>query len=109
MPYKKAVLEKDVEEERRLFYVAITRAKIKTFVLYDNKIPSVFVKEFLYPESVNDNYNDTPRNSNKIWTRGQDTLLYKLFNEGKSIKQIASIMGRSQTAIVYRLKHLGLK
>lgn len=96
-------------EERRLFYVAITRAKIKTFVLYDNKIPSIFVKEFLYPESVNDNYNDTPRNSNKIWTRGQDTLLYKLFSEDKSIKQIASIMGRSQTAIVYRLKHLGLK
>jgi DNA helicase-2/ATP-dependent DNA helicase PcrA len=26
MPYKKAVLEKDVEEERRLFYVGMTRA-----------------------------------------------------------------------------------
>lgn len=28
MPYKKAVLEKDIEEERRLFYVGMTRAKI---------------------------------------------------------------------------------
>lgn len=29
MPYKKAVLEADVEEERRMFYVGITRAKEK--------------------------------------------------------------------------------
>ena len=29
MPYKKAVLEKDIEEERRLFYVGMTRAKKK--------------------------------------------------------------------------------
>ncbi len=29
MPYKKAVLEPDVEEERRLFYVGMTRAKKK--------------------------------------------------------------------------------
>ena len=27
MPYKKAVLKQDVEEERRLFYVGMTRAK----------------------------------------------------------------------------------
>lgn len=29
-------------EERRLFYVAITRAKIKTWVLYDTRFPSSF-------------------------------------------------------------------
>ncbi len=33
MPYKKAILEKDIEEERRLFYVGMTRAKEKTFDL----------------------------------------------------------------------------
>ena len=27
MPYKKAVLDRDMEEERRLFYVGMTRAK----------------------------------------------------------------------------------
>ena len=27
MPYKKAVLEPEVEEERRMFYVGMTRAK----------------------------------------------------------------------------------
>ena len=29
VPYKKAILEKDIEEERRLFYVGMTRAKEK--------------------------------------------------------------------------------
>ena len=33
-------------EERRLFYVAITRAKIKTIILYNRNFPSVFVEEF---------------------------------------------------------------
>ena len=39
-------------EERRLFYVAITRAKVKTWVLYDARFPSVFVDEFLHPEKM---------------------------------------------------------
>lgn len=33
-------------EERRLFYVAITRTKNRTFVLTDNNVPSPFLKEF---------------------------------------------------------------
>lgn len=41
-------------EERRLFYVAITRAKVHTWVLYDRRFPSVFVDEFLHPERVNE-------------------------------------------------------
>lgn len=32
-------------EERRLFYVAITRCKIQTFILYDKYYPSIFIKE----------------------------------------------------------------
>ncbi len=31
-PHKKAVLEEDIEEERRLFYVAMTRAKERLFI-----------------------------------------------------------------------------
>ena len=34
-------------EERRVFYVGITRAKIQTWVLYDMYNPSPFVKEFI--------------------------------------------------------------
>lgn len=39
-------------EERRLFYVAITRTRNRTFVLTDNKNPSVFFKEFSESSSV---------------------------------------------------------
>lgn len=34
-------------EERRVFYVGITRAKKHTWVLYDRRTPSPFVKEFV--------------------------------------------------------------
>lgn len=40
-------------EERRLFYVALTRAKDKTFVLYDIEHPSCFVEELQYVERGN--------------------------------------------------------
>ena len=93
-------------EERRLFYVAITRAKMKTLVLYDKRFPSVFVDEFLHPERVSEeNYVKHP-NANKRWTRGADQFLLKLHDEGKSVKYIAAKMGRSQTSIVMRLNKL---
>ncbi len=40
------------EEERRLFYVAITRTKNRTFILAENKNPSVFLNEFKPSDSV---------------------------------------------------------
>lgn len=39
-------------EERRLFYVAITRTRNRTFVLTDNAKPSLFFKEFAESQSV---------------------------------------------------------
>jgi len=39
-------------EERRVFYVGITRAKVHTWVLYDKGNPSPFIKEFI---KINDN------------------------------------------------------
>ena len=50
-PYKKAVLDTDLEEERRMFYVAMTRAKKELTVCYAKKqgshelAPSRFLKE----------------------------------------------------------------
>ncbi len=93
-------------EERRLFYVAITRAKVKTMVLYSKRCPSVFVNEFLHPESItNESYLKHP-NANKKWTKGEEKFLMTLYREGKSIKQIAEKMGRSQTSIVMRLNKI---
>lgn len=93
-------------EERRLFYVAITRAKIKTLILYDKRFPSVFVDEFLHPENVSEESYVKHPNANKRWTRGADQFLLKLHSEGKNIKYIAAKMGRSQTSIVMRLNKL---
>lgn len=93
-------------EERRLFYVSITRAKIKTFVLYDKRFPSVFVDEFLHPEKITQESYAKHPNANKKWTKRADLFLLKLHSEGKSIKYIAAKMGRSQTSIVMRLGKL---
>lgn len=95
-------------EERRLFYVAITRAKMKTFVLYDKRFPSVFVDEFLHPEKVTEESYVKHPNANKRWTRGEDQFLLNLHSEGKTVKYIATKMGRSQTSIVMRLNKLSM-
>ena len=53
-PYKKAVTDEEIEEERRLFYVAMTRAKRKLIISYvkekngKDMIPSRFVSELLF-------------------------------------------------------------
>lgn len=93
-------------EERRLFYVSITRAKIRTFVLYDKRFPSVFVDEFLHPEKITQESYAKHPNANKKWTKRADLFLLKLHSDGKSIKYIATKMGRSQTSIVMRLGKL---
>lgn len=93
-------------EERRLFYVAITRAKVKTLVLYDKRFPSVFVDEFLHPEKVSEEDYLKHPNANKRWTICADQFLLKLYSEGKSVRYIAAKMGRSQTSIVMRLNKL---
>ena len=93
-------------EERRLFYVAITRAKVKTYILYDRRFPSVFVDEFFHPEKITEESYAKHPNANKKWTRSADNFLLTLYHEGKSIKYIAEKMGRSQTSIVMRLGKL---
>ena len=93
-------------EDRRLFYVAITRAKVKTYILYDRRFPSVFVDEFLHPEKITEESYAKHPNANKKWTRSADNFLLTLYHEGKSIKYIAEKMGRSQTSIVMRLGKL---
>ena len=51
MPYKKAVLWAEQEEERRMFYVGMTRAKEHLHLYYSRKVrgremePSRFLKE----------------------------------------------------------------
>lgn len=70
-------------EERRLFYVAITRAKVKTYILYDRRFPSVFVDEFLHPEKITEESYAKHPNANKKWTRSADNFLLTLIMKGK--------------------------
>lgn len=68
-PHRKAVLDADIEEERRLFYVAVTRAK-----------------EFLHIYSVNDRYNkemDTSRFVGELLT-DKDSLTPETIIEHKT-------------------------
>lgn len=51
VPHKKAITEEELEEERRMFYVAMTRAKESLFIFYvheneaGNLLPSRFLNE----------------------------------------------------------------
>lgn len=55
IPHKKAVTDSELEEERRMFYVAMTRAKEYLFIFYlqekeaGNLLPSRFLDEIMTP------------------------------------------------------------
>lgn len=55
IPHKKAVTDNELEEERRMFYVAMTRAKEHLFIFYiqekeaGNLLPSRFLDEIMTP------------------------------------------------------------
>lgn len=57
-PHHKAVLDADLEEERRMFYVAMTRAKDRLHVYYAKERygkpqeRSRFIDEYLYPDGA---------------------------------------------------------
>ncbi len=95
-------------EERRLFYVAMTRAKVRTIVMYDKSKPSVFVLECISPERLADKPIEPHPNAGNRWTRADDRKLYKLYCGGMGFREISQEMGRSQTAIIMRLEKLGL-
>lgn len=55
IPHKKAITDNELEEERRMFYVAMTRAKEHLFIFYiqekeaGNLLPSRFLDEIMTP------------------------------------------------------------
>lgn len=72
-------------EERRLFYVAITRTKNRTYILVDNKNPSPFFKEF--SESTSVFFKSTGKRTSEKQTKCplcQTGDLLKVEHEGKT-------------------------
>ena len=70
-------------EERRLFYVAITRTKNRTFILTDKNRPSLFFKEFSESQAVC--YSSITQNSESSarCPRCQTGTLLKVEHDGK--------------------------
>lgn len=60
-PHEKAVMEEDLEEERRLFYVAMTRAKNNLLIcctkekFHKAQQPSMFIREFIGNKKAGNN------------------------------------------------------
>lgn len=58
VPHKKAVTDAELEEERRMLFVAMTRAKEKLFLFSvkekeaGNNLPSRFIQEFIHPDEA---------------------------------------------------------
>lgn len=157
---KKTNYELLMEEERRLFYVALTRAKEELFLITEQGNESTFIEEipgefvdrdnFLIlniqktkttkcnkcQNQIQENFNFCPicgvkvnekEETRKIfnsqilkeikeehpmayehWDEKQEEQLIKLFNEQKSISDIAKIMQRKPGGIRARLKKLKL-
>ncbi len=85
MPYKKAVLPEEIEEERRMFYVGVTRAKDRLYLLTVKKRngkaqePSRFLKElqedFSYISSNSSSSNNSSKRSSTISYSSSSSIL----------------------------------
>lgn len=67
-PYKKAVLDADMEEERRMFYVAMTRAKRELVICWSKKQNSHEARLSRFVEEMEDG----------AGTRQKESVLRKL-------------------------------
>jgi len=101
-PARRSVDEGNLEEERRLAYVAITRAKSQLFVSYpkgmnmitkENRIPSAFLFEArLLSERSNPLFEQTPSFVHKEPVRRESSLSYRqsktevAFKEGEKVQ-----------------------
>lgn len=56
---------------------------------------------------VKTNKNDLPENAGKPWTEFDDYTLCKMYDEGKSVKELSEYFKRTSGAITSRLKLLG--
>ena len=97
MPHKKAVMEADVEEERRMFYVAMTRARNKLHIYFAKERyhkpadMSRFVGELLVDRSL---FRTGARGASTgsmgkvLFTKVTQTAVTILFTESKEIKTL---------------------
>lgn len=98
----------DLEEERRLFYVACTRAKNKLAISYIGGKQSIFVEEIQYKQHLNLS-NAIRNNNNFAKLMNQMSQLILESNANQDIKLIAkNLLGKYLNQdLIDNLKHYG--
>jgi len=128
------LLNVDSIEDKKLLYVGMTRASEKLFIhtflpeggTIFNELLSCY-NEMILPireeivtfENVNistdqdkkvysiENIREKHPNAYKQWDRKEEFKLIELYDSGKSLEEIANILGRKESGIRSRLKKLG--
>lgn len=105
LPHKKAETKEEIEEERRLFYVGMTRAKNNLYIS-SNSEKSIFIKEILEPdEEIEDIPINKPIKPKEVDVIPIGTKVrHKKFGNGKIIGYEAN-----NRFIVIKFKKLGEK
>jgi ATP-dependent exoDNAse (exonuclease V) beta subunit len=104
-------------EEINLLYVAVTRAKSSLHVP-ENIFPELetssrTVKLIRTVKAAEKKYNlqlakEKSKSGYAPWTKEDDKMLMEMFNDGKTMKQLAKIFDRTTGGIIARIKKLNL-
>ncbi|WP_289055496.1 UvrD-helicase domain-containing protein [Carboxylicivirga marina] len=110
----KEVNPESLAEEINLLYVAATRTKSKLHIPIHLLPTSYQIKDY---QTVSTNLNlsfkpktskQKPKRSNQLWSKMEEAELKQLFIQGKTVKEIAMLLGRSQSAVIKRVEKLDL-
>ncbi len=110
-----------LEQERRTFYVAITRASERVVLERPPATPSLFHRELLggvrsqrgpatptdVARTIRRPKGDAPAHGGLAWTIEQDSELLSTWEAGSGLAALAATFGRSEGSIVSRLVRVG--
>ena len=103
-----------ISEEINLLYVAATRVKSKLHIPISLLPASYHIND---RQTVTNELNlkvrlkpikQKPARSNQYWSHSEEAELKQLYIQGKTVKEIALLLGRSQSAIIKRVDKLDL-
>lgn len=116
-----------LEQERRIFYVGLTRARERVYVQAMPRAPSRFLDELRPPSAappirrrpappavveveaeVTASPPPTRRARGKTWSAAEKQALAAAWERGDDLERLASQLGRSVGAIAHRVVQLGL-
>jgi len=103
-----------IAEEINLLYVGVTRVKSKLnlplallptgYHINDRKTVTNNLQLNYRPKTIK----PKPTRGNRYWSKAEEAELKQLFIQGKTVKEIALLLGRSQTAVIKRVEKMDL-